>query len=371
MWDRVPAASNAGAQYWTGGASATSARVRARASRSLARGRTGRRGAAPVRRQGCQRPRGRSDGRGEVARAPMLGLTMDYPLTLAAIARRAESLFGDRPVVSRRADGTLHRTTYAAVPPPRPPARRRAPRPRRRPRRPRRHALLEPRPPPRGLLRRPAAGRACSTRSTSGSTPTSWPTSPATPRTGWCWWTSRCCRCWRRFRDARRLPARHRGRPTAAALPPGMLDYEALLAARPRRGRRPPRARRARRGGDVLHLGHHRPLEGRGLLAPRAGAALDGHRDGRQLRASARRTSCSPSSRCSTPTPGGFPFTAALTGAGAGLPRPAPRPGGAARALPRGAGHLQRRRPHRLARRARGARRLPRRVRPLARSARS
>ncbi len=43
----------------------------------------------------------------------MLGLTMDYPLTVAAIARRAEALYGDRPVVSRRADGTLHRSTWA------------------------------------------------------------------------------------------------------------------------------------------------------------------------------------------------------------------------------------------------------------------
>jgi fatty-acyl-CoA synthase len=43
----------------------------------------------------------------------MLGLTMDYPLTLAAIARRAETLFGNRPIVSRRPDRTLHRTTYA------------------------------------------------------------------------------------------------------------------------------------------------------------------------------------------------------------------------------------------------------------------
>src|ERR1041384_7928664 len=45
----------------------------------------------------------------------MLGLTMDYPLTLAAVARRADALFGDRPVVSRRADGRMHRTTYAEV----------------------------------------------------------------------------------------------------------------------------------------------------------------------------------------------------------------------------------------------------------------
>jgi acyl-CoA synthetase (AMP-forming)/AMP-acid ligase II len=42
----------------------------------------------------------------------MLGLTMDYPLTLTAIARRAETLFGNRPIVSRRPDRTLHRTTY-------------------------------------------------------------------------------------------------------------------------------------------------------------------------------------------------------------------------------------------------------------------
>ncbi len=45
----------------------------------------------------------------------MRGLTMDYPLTLAAVARRAEALYGDRPVVSRRADRALHRTTYREV----------------------------------------------------------------------------------------------------------------------------------------------------------------------------------------------------------------------------------------------------------------
>ncbi|MGH7511755.1 MAG: long-chain fatty acid--CoA ligase [Gemmatimonadales bacterium] len=40
---------------------------------------------------------------------------MDYPLTLAAVARRAEALFGDRPVVSRRADGAVFRTTWSAI----------------------------------------------------------------------------------------------------------------------------------------------------------------------------------------------------------------------------------------------------------------
>jgi hypothetical protein len=43
----------------------------------------------------------------------MVGLTMDCQLTLAAVARRAEALFGDRPVVSRRADG---RPTWASAP---------------------------------------------------------------------------------------------------------------------------------------------------------------------------------------------------------------------------------------------------------------
>jgi fatty-acyl-CoA synthase len=45
----------------------------------------------------------------------MRGLTQDYPLTVGAIARRVEALFGDRPVVSRRADRTIHRTTWSAV----------------------------------------------------------------------------------------------------------------------------------------------------------------------------------------------------------------------------------------------------------------
>ena len=43
----------------------------------------------------------------------MRGLTMDYQLTVGAIARRAEALFGERPVVSRRADGSIHRTTWS------------------------------------------------------------------------------------------------------------------------------------------------------------------------------------------------------------------------------------------------------------------
>ncbi|MGH7499483.1 MAG: AMP-binding protein, partial [Gemmatimonadales bacterium] len=44
---------------------------------------------------------------------PMLrGLTMDFPLSIAAIARRAEALWSRRPVVSRQPDGSLYRSTY-------------------------------------------------------------------------------------------------------------------------------------------------------------------------------------------------------------------------------------------------------------------
>jgi fatty-acyl-CoA synthase len=43
---------------------------------------------------------------------PLLGRIMDYGLTLSAITRRTEALFAHRPVVSRRPDGTLHRTNY-------------------------------------------------------------------------------------------------------------------------------------------------------------------------------------------------------------------------------------------------------------------
>jgi fatty-acyl-CoA synthase len=43
----------------------------------------------------------------------MRGLMMDYPLTIPAILRRAETLFGSREVVSRRSDKTLHRYSYA------------------------------------------------------------------------------------------------------------------------------------------------------------------------------------------------------------------------------------------------------------------
>src|SRR5438309_594564 len=37
---------------------------------------------------------------------------MDYQLTLPAILRRAETLFGDNEIVSRQPDKSIHRYTY-------------------------------------------------------------------------------------------------------------------------------------------------------------------------------------------------------------------------------------------------------------------
>ena len=43
----------------------------------------------------------------------MKGLTMEYPLTLSAIFRRAEALFGHKQITSRRPDKSIHRQSYA------------------------------------------------------------------------------------------------------------------------------------------------------------------------------------------------------------------------------------------------------------------
>ena len=43
----------------------------------------------------------------------MQGLTQDYQLTLPAIMRRAEQLYGEREIVTRKPDKSFHRYTYA------------------------------------------------------------------------------------------------------------------------------------------------------------------------------------------------------------------------------------------------------------------
>src|SRR5215468_4902763 len=44
---------------------------------------------------------------------PMQGLMMDYPLTIHTIFRRAEALFGSCEVVTRRADRSIDRRSFA------------------------------------------------------------------------------------------------------------------------------------------------------------------------------------------------------------------------------------------------------------------
>src|SRR5678815_267151 len=43
----------------------------------------------------------------------MDGLMMDYALTITAMLRRTESMFGHKEIVSRRPDRTIERSTYA------------------------------------------------------------------------------------------------------------------------------------------------------------------------------------------------------------------------------------------------------------------
>jgi fatty-acyl-CoA synthase len=45
----------------------------------------------------------------------MDGLMMDYPLTITAMLRRTESMFGHKEIVSRRADRSLERSNYAVA----------------------------------------------------------------------------------------------------------------------------------------------------------------------------------------------------------------------------------------------------------------
>src|SRR6185295_4117783 len=45
----------------------------------------------------------------------MDGLMMDFPLTISAMLRRTESMFGHKEIVSRRADRTIERSNYATA----------------------------------------------------------------------------------------------------------------------------------------------------------------------------------------------------------------------------------------------------------------
>ena len=289
----------------------------------------------------------------------MRGLTMDYPLTLAAVARRAEALYARPPgrEPARRPRAPPHHVPrgHASRPPPR---RRRSRRSASAP------AIASPR--SAGITTatsRPTSPSRCSARcstpSTFGSTPTSWPTSPATPRTGVVI-VDECAAPAARDSSAT-APASGMSSWSAdgGAAPAGMLDYEALLAAAPEdrlpacpsptSAPRPPCA--IPRAPPVASKGvvySHRALVLHSMATAMAGQLR--HQRGRQR---ARRHADVPRQRV------GASLHRGTHRRGARLPRAAPRARVTARALPRGAGHLQRRRPDRLAGRARSARGCP------------
>ena len=169
----------------------------------------------------------------------MRGLMQDRPLALPHVFHRAEQLFGHKPIVTATAKGEVA-TTVAdwAV-------------------RVRRLAtaldtlgvpadgrvatfMLEHRVAPGALPRPPRAPAGCCTRSTSGCSPSSWSTSPTTPRTTSCSSTARCCRSFLPLR-----PQLHTVRHVVVIddgadhpLPDDALDYDELLAgAEPFEGR--------------------------------------------------------------------------------------------------------------------------------------
>ena len=97
-------------------------------------------------------------------------------------------------------------------------------------------------------------------------------------------------------------------------------SYEELLGGRGA-GLRLAHLRRTPGRGHVLHVGHHRQSEGRRLQPPVDLPALDGHHLGHRRSGSTSSTGCSPSSPCSTPTPGGPRTAAFMTGADLVMPQ--------------------------------------------------
>ena len=152
----------------------------------------------------------------------------------------------------------------------------------------------------------PPWGRCC-TPSTSGSSPSSWPTSSTTPRTRWSSSTPRSRPLFARVRDecktVEHIIVVGEGDTTGLG---ETLSYDELIDAE-EPGYDWPAARRTPGGVDVLHERHHGQPQGRRLQPPLDVAARLRRHDG-QLRGRQRdATACSSSCPCSTPTPGACP----------------------------------------------------------------
>ena len=52
---------------------------------------------------------------GEQGKAPVFGLMQDWPLTVDRFIEHARCWHGTREIVSRHADGSMHRDTYTTL----------------------------------------------------------------------------------------------------------------------------------------------------------------------------------------------------------------------------------------------------------------
>ena len=287
----------------------------------------------------------------------MNGLMMDYQLTLPTLLRRAEPYYGAKEIVTRLPDRSFHRTTYAET------CRRAralavgARRPRPAARRPRRDALLEPLPAPRGVPRHPVRRlRAAHAEPAAAS---------ERPRV---------------HRDARGRPrGDRRPEPAAAAASSSSTARRSSTSSSSRTRTRScspaadadalarPGAGRERGCGDVLHERDDRAAERRPLLAPLDDAAHARRRRRQPDGARHLRVRLDPAGRADVPRERvGLSVPRDDDRREARLPGTVPRPGEPARRVRGGGGDVDRGRAHDLARHPRAARREPRQVGPLA-----
>ena len=212
----------------------------------------------------------------------MKSTMQDAQLTIGSLMRHGTTVHADAEVVTATADGVAHPVVRRARPPGRAAGQRTA--------QPRHHRRPAGRRPSSGTT--PSTSRPtsrsrrwarCCTPSTSGSSPSSWSTSPTTPRTRSSSSTTRWCRCWPSScrssttvepRAGRR--ARTPRRPTSTRCAPPARRCCSTRTCSPAQPEdvRLARGGRARRRGDVLHQRHHRQPEGRRLQPPLGLAAL-------------------------------------------------------------------------------------------------
>ena len=262
----------------------------------------------------------------------MQALMMDAPLTLDMLARRFEEVFPTRPIVSRRNDRVVERSTWGEVAARARRWRRRSPASAFSP------AIAWPRLPgiiavtSRRISASPAAARSC-TRSTSGCIRASWNTSSDTPATPSFWSMSVCCRLLDRvspsIRDTRFVVMRE----TDAPMPARRSRLRGAARHADAANWTPPVLDERHPAAMCYTTGHHRAAERRRVLAPIDGAPLARHRRCPTASGFAERDVVLPVVPMFHVNAWGFPFAAALVGAEARAAGTAPRSRQPARSL--------------------------------------